>query len=74
MPSYQDIETRLQVVESKLEFVLKAFQIVTPDNPFAPAHDLLEEYHRVQGLRKPILTDVVDAEVVSDPVEVEKES
>lgn len=67
MASYQDLETRLVTLEKKIEFVLKAFQIITPDNPFAQPHTLLEEYYRVQRLQSPVIvTDPIDVEPVSE--------
>mgnify|MGYP001606875618 CR=1 FL=1 len=51
MASYQDIETRLQQVERKVEFVMKAFAVVEQGNPFARPHTLLDEYYK--SLTKP---------------------
>jgi hypothetical protein len=30
MPSYQDIETRLQQVERKIDHIMKAFSVIVP--------------------------------------------
>ena len=46
MPSYQDIETRLQQVERMVKFALCAFQVVDVSNPFAKPHTLLDEYYK----------------------------
>lgn len=62
MASYQDIETRLQQVERKLDFTMKAFAVIEAGNPFARPHTLLDEY--IKSLTTPVVlltdTPVVD--------------
>lgn len=45
MPSYQDIDQRLKVIEAKVEFVVKSFAVKNPLNPFGPPSTLLDIYH-----------------------------
>lgn len=72
MASYQDIEARLSVVERKVDFVLKAFSVIDPTNPFSKPRTFLEEYYLQEhfGLRSPTQPlpedEVVEAEVIAD--------
>jgi hypothetical protein len=53
MPSYQDIETRLQVVEDKINFVMLAMKVTRVEGIIAPkaiTKTLLEIYLEAKGL------------------------
>lgn len=61
--SYQDIDVRLAVVESKLDFVMSTFSIskryrsiVAPDQEVVETRSLLELYREVKGAGLTVIT------------------
>lgn len=62
MPSYQDIKSRLQVVERKVDFILHAFAIQDQTNPFSRPSSLYDEYYRIQAAEHIILPTQAEVE------------
>ena len=63
--SYQDLDVRVAQLARMVEFVMKAFAVVDPTNPFSKPRTLLDEYYKSLSTPAVYITDSVkDAEVV----------